>query len=595
MKASFQNIGAGLLVILLALGIFATAYAVQDFPEEKFVKRVSFAQVDLSSFSSFQEVSNHLQEQKEAFLDSQVTWTSDQGEITLSMREMGVTPDAEGIHEFLNHFMEESSPWERVQSYVRGLTLAYPMQVNQDMLKLAFADSGIEQGMKNATYRYENGSIQVDPEQVGYGVDQEALTKQIQNYWEEGFVLPSSAELPLRVGKPEWTRENLLAFLAEATEASQLLFNISDEEGNTWRLPLNENMHWIYPDKNGGLNLQNESVLADLSAEILIHVEQEPQSVVITETEEGIHFEGSARFGKDVDEALLLESMEEHLDAKSEDPILLAVQTTQPEISVPDTLKARGITDLIGMGESNFAGSPTNRIYNVNFGANLFNGIIVPQGEEFSFVENMGVVDEAHGWRSELVIKGDETIPEAGGGICQISTTAFRAALFTGLPITDRRNHSYAVSYYGQDLGYGLDSTVYQNAPDSKWINDTAGDLLMQVYTEGTKLYFVFYGTPTGRKVLMEGPTLYNYKSPPPAVTIYTDKLAPGERVLESYGHTGFEADWYRTIIFPDGTQSERENFHSSYRAMPAKYLEGHPAGSELTNPNATEVPEFVD
>lgn len=590
MKAPLHYIGVLVLVTFLALGSIATAYAIKDFPEEKFVQRVSIAKVDLAGFTDFNELANHLQEQKEAFMNSSITWTSERGEITLNMHQMGVTPESDEIQNYLNGFMDQTSDWEKIQNYMTGVVLEYPMHVDIEMLKAAFAESGIEQGNMSASFIHENGEVLIAAEQIGYGIHEDALKFLIQSYWEDGFTVPSTAELPLRIGEPELLTEDLEPHLEAATELASLAFNIADQETNTWQLPLAEHMDWIIPGSELGFDLNTEVVLATLESEILSQVENEAQSVIITEDETGVHFEGSARFGKTVDKDALMTSLENNLDLKSEEPILLSVSTVNPEITVPDSLRERGITDLIGVGESNFAGSPYNRVYNVNFGADIFNGIVVPQGEEFSFVENMGVVDEAHGWRAELVIKGDETIPEAGGGICQISTTAFRAAIFTGLDITDRRSHSYAVSYYGQDIGYGLDSTVYSNAPDSKWINDTEGDLLMQAYTDGSMLYFVYYGTPTGRTVVMDGPYLYNYKSPPPAVTTYTNTLAPGVRILDSYGHTGFEADWYRTIIYADGTESEPENFHSKYRAMPAKYLEGTPEGGESTSdPEATE------
>ncbi len=593
MKAPLHYIGVLVLVTFLALGSIATAYAIIDFPEEKFVQRVSIAKVDLTHFTDFKEVSDHLQEQKDAFMESNITWTSERGEITLSMQQMGITPETEETQTFLNSFMDKSSDWQKIQSYMTGMVLEYPMQIDAEMLKTAFAESGIEQGSKSAAFAYENGEVLISPEQIGYGIDEYKLNKLITSYWENSFTVPSAAELPLLVGEPEWLTEDFEAHLEAASELASLAFNLADEEANTWQLPLAEHMDWILPNSELGFDLNPDAMLATLESEILSQIESEPQSVVITEDEEGIHFEGSARFGKTVDKDALLISLESNLDLKSEEPILLTINITNPEVTLPDSLKERGITDLIGVGDSNFSGSPYNRIYNINFGADIFNGIIVPQGEEFSFTQNMGLVDEAHGWRAELVIKGDETIPEAGGGICQISTTAFRAALFTGLDITDRRNHSYAVSYYGQDYGYGLDSTVYQNAPDSKWINDTEGDILMQAYTEGSKLYFVFYGTPTGRTVKMDGPYLYNYRSPPSAVTSYTDELASGQRILDAYGHTGFEADWYRTIIYADGTESEPENFHSTYRAMPAKYVEGRSEGEEST-PDS-EATEFAD
>ncbi|MEK7145729.1 MAG: VanW family protein, partial [Patescibacteria group bacterium] len=286
-------------------------------------------------------------------------------------------------------------------------------------------------------------------------------------------------------------------------------------------------------------------------------------------------FEGSARFGKDLDEEKLLSDFLAALNSEQSE-VTLVVTEVQPEITTPDSLRAKGVTELLGYGYSSFSGSPANRIYNVNRGMNQFNGTLIEPGEEFSFTGNMGPIDGEHGWLPELVIKGDETVPEYGGGLCQVSSTMFRAALYTGLPITARKNHSYAVRYYAVPFGYGLDATVYDPAPDLKFVNNTPGAILVQGYTEGSDAYFVFYGSNDGRSVKMEGPFDYNYNSVSEPAIIYTDNLEAGERELKEYAHIGFDVDWYRTIYDATGNViGDREVIHSSYEARPPKYFEG--------------------
>ena len=79
------------------------------------------------------------------------------------------------------------------------------------------------------------------------------------------------------------------------------------------------------------------------------------------------------------------------------------------------------------------------------------------------------------GYLPELVIKGDEIKPEIAGGLCQVGTTMFRAAMNSGLKITERQNHSLVVSYYN-DLSNGnpgTDATIYDPHPDFRFLNDT--------------------------------------------------------------------------------------------------------------------------
>jgi vancomycin resistance protein YoaR len=164
-----------------------------------------------------------------------------------------------------------------------------------------------------------------------------------------------------------------------------------------------------------------------------------------------------------------------------------------------------GVTSLIGEGRSNFRGSPKNRIFNIKVATERFNGVLIKPDEEFSFVEVLGEVDGDHGYLPELVIKKDKTEPEFGGGICQVSTTAFRAALNSGLEITARRNHAYPVQYYNPQ---GMDATVYVPKPDLRFKNNTPGYILIQTKIEGTELIFDFYGTSDERKVNLIGPKI---------------------------------------------------------------------------------------
>ncbi|MEK9181208.1 MAG: VanW family protein [Patescibacteria group bacterium] len=167
-----------------------------------------------------------------------------------------------------------------------------------------------------------------------------------------------------------------------------------------------------------------------------------------------------------------------------------------------------GIEELVAHGESDFTGSSKNRITNISVGAARFNGLILKPGEEFSFNQNLGEVTAEGGFKPEIVIKPEGQVPELGGGLCQVSTTAFRAALYGGLNITARRNHSFAVRYYAPQ---GTDATIYPGAVDFKFINDTPAHLLIATRVEDKRLIFDFYGTSDGRKVEIDGPYQYDF------------------------------------------------------------------------------------
>jgi vancomycin resistance protein YoaR len=233
--------------------------------------------------------------------------------------------------------------------------------------------------------------------------------------------------------------------------------------------------------------------------------------------------------------------------------IELATKIIKPEVSSSD-VEQYGIKELLATGTSNFRGSPKNRIHNINVGASKFNGVLIKPGEEFSFIKTLGPVDASTGYLPELVIKVDKTIPEYGGGMCQVSTTCFRAALNAGLKITARTNHAYPVQYYAPQ---GTDATVYIPNPDLRFMNDTPGYILMQTHIEGTQLSFDFYGTKDGRETKLVGPT------------------------VTSRGEGGaMKTVLYQEVYGADGNLIRKSEFKSSYDS-PSKYP--HPGDQKIT------------
>ncbi len=189
--------------------------------------------------------------------------------------------------------------------------------------------------------------------------------------------------------------------------------------------------------------------------------------------------------------------------AQGKASVAVSMKSYRPSVFSASDFEKLKFSDLLTVGETNFAGSPNNRVHNIKVATARFNGLVVMPGEEFSFNTYLGDVDEANGYLPELVIKENVTTPEFGGGICQVSTTAFRAAMEAGLDVTYRRNHSYPVSYYGAP---GYDATVYQPAPDFRFKNDMSTPILLKTSVQGTKVKFEVWGKKDGRVVKINGP-----------------------------------------------------------------------------------------
>ncbi|OGY32716.1 MAG: hypothetical protein A3C02_03730, partial [Candidatus Andersenbacteria bacterium RIFCSPHIGHO2_02_FULL_45_11] len=176
----------------------------------------------------------------------------------------------------------------------------------------------------------------------------------------------------------------------------------------------------------------------------------------------------------------------------------IAIIRKPPAITDVQSTTALDITSMLARGETDYKGSPKNRVHNIATGTAKYHGLLIPPGKEFSFNEFLGPVTEDAGFKPELVIKNNVTTAEFGGGLCQVSTTLFRAAVLSGMEITSRRNHSYAVRYYGTP---GFDATIYPPYTDFRFLNNTPGYILIQAKIAGTRLSFELWGTDDGREV----------------------------------------------------------------------------------------------
>jgi len=262
------------------------------------------------------------------------------------------------------------------------------------------------------------------------------------------------------------------------------------------------------------------------------------------------------------------------LEAGQEKKIVLPDKVEPAAISAtsPSDIEKYGIKELIGTATTDFKNSPENRVHNIKNGVQFISGSLIKPGEEFSTLKRLGKIDASSGYLQELVIKENETVPEFGGGLCQVSTTLFRAAMNTGLKITERQNHSYRVSYYEPPVG--MDATIYSPQPDLKFVNGTSSYILIQGSVSGSKITFDFYGTEDGREVETSEPQVYDVTSPPPPIYIDDPSLEPGEEKRLDREHAGAKASFtYKAK--KDGKVLFEQKFNSSYVPWAAKYLRG--------------------
>jgi len=360
------------------------------------------------------------------------------------------------------------------------------------------------------------------------------LAKDSLNIESKAKIILAAAPVTLIYGDKKWTIEQ-------------------DQLADMLALKLNDSA----TDKVGvGLDKIKTSVY--LKEQIALQIDQKPIEAKFEISNDKVSEFQNGQNGLALNiEATIAKMENEILNLK---PIELVVEA-QPVLVNAGNINNFGIKEIIGVGTSNFAGSPANRRHNIKVGADAVNGTLIKPGEEFSLLKTLGEVNGATGYLQELVIKEGKTIPEYGGGLCQIGTTVFRAAIASGLPITMRRNHSYRVTYYEPA---GTDATIYDPWPDFRFINDTATYILIQEKISGDIISFEFWGTKDGRQVENTKPTIYNIVRPGPAKIIETTDLKPGVKKCTERAHNGADAYFDYKVIYTTGKVKE-ERFSSHY------------------------------
>ena len=262
-------------------------------------------------------------------------------------------------------------------------------------------------------------------------------------------------------------------------------------------------------------------------------------------------------------------------DVKDSIEIDIPTSRTKPDISTED-VNDLGIKELIGKGTSTFRGSISSRIHNIGVASKKFNGVLVPPGETLSFNGILGDVSELTGYKQAYIIRDGKTVLGDGGGVCQVSTTLFRAALDAGLPIVERRSHSYRVTYYEQGSPPGLDATVYAPTTNLKIQNDTPNHILIQTTYNpiAATLEFEIYGTSDGRVSTISKPIITS-QSPPPEDHYQDDPNLP-EGVIEQIDWSAWGAKvQFNYEVIRNGEMIQKKTFYSNYRPWQAKFLRG--------------------
>ncbi len=585
-----------LAMTIFCLGIFA--YYSSSF-ENKIFPNVFAGNIDLSGLTK-QQAKEKLQSHINNFVAGSLKFSIDNQEGEIFIADLNPSVDIDrAIDEAYRVGRSPSiflNALERASTVFYKTHIAHFVGADDEALKseLERLDQKYSTPEKNAGIEFNDGQILVTPDSDGIRIDETALKTAIANSF-KNLSLTNLGNFPLRASSADVSAgqvENLVPQVEKITSQNIILthqeksFAISRARIALW---LNfEPVNSVLGDsiKIGVNRNLVEKYTQEISQTITVEpinakLKMEDGKVVIFESsKDGVELDTDRAITLITDKILsrIVQKNtgginESYQSGQNNNSIELPVSAKKAHVT-NNTIASLGIKELLGKNETDFAGSPRNRVHNITLGTDHLNGLLVAPGEEFSTVGSLGEIEASTGYLPELVIKNNITVPEYGGGLCQVSTTLFRAALDSGLKITARREHSFRVGYYERGIGPGLDATIYVPNPDFKFLNDTESWILVQSYVKNNKVAFEIYGTSDGRESKIDGPHIIS-TTPAPAPTYTKTNNLPAGEVQKIANAVGGARTTAKYSVYRDGELLFEQTFNSSYRAVPARYLVG--------------------
>jgi vancomycin resistance protein YoaR len=580
--ASLRTLGLGVagVAALLGLAIAVVLLTVRATHAERIFPAVTVADVPVGGMSIHQAASV-LADRAEAIESSPITFRHGDQSWTATLRDVGVSIDEDEALSRAVGYGREDSAFRRLRAVAAlarsGEQLPMPISLDFQQLDRWFDDIDHSLGTppRNASVEIQESTVVIVPEVDGVVVDRDQARTEVESQLLN--LTPIEAELPvstkiatIRAADLEPARDLLLRAMSNPIQVSNA--------GGLWTLPATDLAQFLRQEvvqgENGAtaiqLGLDREKLSTWLDERLGAAIETEPVDAEVGWNGERLISVEPSVDGAHLDAVKLAERVEGSFFSGG-GTIEAPVTHVKPTIDSAN-LDKLGITALLGSGQSNYSGSSDGRSTNVAVGASLLNGTLIPPWGEFSFNESIGWIDEDKGFVEAQVIDGEKIGKDIGGGICQVSTTVFRAAYLAGLPITEWWPHRFRIGFYEYD-GWkpGLDASILQPTEDPatwadfKFENPSNQWMLIESWTDGVNVVVNIYGANLGYEVESTGPTWGDKTQMLTPQEVVDDELDPGTVSLAQVAGIGEELSHYRVVRDRNGEVLWERSFYTKY------------------------------
>ncbi len=508
-----------------------------------------------------------------------------------SAADLGISLDFAGALNTAYTFGRNDTRMENLRTaaaiWEQGVDLPLSLKIDQTVMQAYLLDiaAAIDTAPENADLRLDGPNIIVTPERWGTQVLVDEMLAEITAATQN--LTPQSITLRTRTLEPT-IRDTAVAPVAAELEtllAGSIVLSSAEAgciRGCRWEWSPAHIANWISLERTSAqadrplYNISiDQSAIRSALLPIAATVRQEGTLPRVAWNNGNVQITAAGETGLGLDANATMSQISAALAGNTR-AIELPLGAIPPPVT-ESNLAALGIIGQVGAGASSFANSEEYRITNIRAGARQMNGLLIPPGASFSFNDNLGPVTAERGFAEGYAIIDNRTQKEWGGGLCQVSTTVFRAAFWGGLPITERHEHSFRISWY-EELGEppGLDAAIFTGVYDLRFVNDSPNWLLMESYVDlqHQRLSIALYGTPTNREVAMSHELLE--RTPAPSEPVYIDDPeAPRGSLRQSdTARGGLQVNVYRTIRQGDALVSQ-DTFFTEFKPWPDIFVRG--------------------
>ena len=270
-------------------------------------------------------------------------------------------------------------------------------------------------------------------------------------------------------------------------------------------------------------------------------------------------------YGVNLKKEALLSEIDKNIKNKKFGNINIYTETINPKYTYE---KLANINTLLGQYETKFNSKNQNRVSNIKLAINKINNVLIDYNEEFSFNNIIGKRSTEQGFKSAPIIVNGEMQLGMGGGICQVSSTVYNAALYSGLEIVQARNHSIPSGY----IEKGRDATVSYGNIDLIFKSNYKSPILIKNEVKDNKIITTIYGNENDKKIV-DIRTDISGIIKPKIIEKESKSLYEGETRIESKGRDGYKVKTYRVYKNEDGSSINEELINESYYPPKNKVL----------------------